>query len=95
MAGACRGCNGMGFLDGGAPCPSCGTPPEDARHTFEVAEATRKAAPKAKTVEGVDGPVRPGAENEVGTDAVGAGFSPAAVARQAALDREAMQRDGM
>ncbi len=94
MARACSGCNGMGFLDGGEPCPTCGTKPEDAARAYEIAMATAKRRPPSKTIEGVDGPVDPAAANEVGVSAIEAGFSPGQIEHQLAQDLERMRKDG-
>lgn len=91
MAGACASCSGMGFVEQGDPCPACGTSPEDARHAYEVAQATAKAAPKA-TLQWVD-QVGKSKAGDTGQSPEEAGFSSAQIAQQAAADLAAMARE--
>lgn len=90
MGTACRECNGMSFVDNGAPCPTCSPAPEDAVRAFEISQ--RLARPeKTKTVEVMDGPTRPGMEGEVGMSPQEAGFSQSEIDAQNARDLQAMR----
>jgi hypothetical protein len=80
----------MSFLQDGSPCPTCSPTPEDARHAFEVAERVKNAKP-AKTITVLDDPSLVVDPDEVGTDAIGAGFAPGAIAAQQERDLRAMR----
>jgi hypothetical protein len=88
MGRACTACNGVGFgaigpngfEDTGVPCPTCNAS-ADPKPPGSYAP---KPAPKA-TVAWVDAPGKSGADDRP-LSAAEAGFSPAEIARQRAID---------
>jgi hypothetical protein len=97
MGAACGSCGGVGFghiepgagyRDTGQPCPSC-----NADGAAKPPGSFTKPTPaRGAGLEWVDGVGKSSADDS-GTDAVGAGFSPAQIERQAALDAAAMARE--